>query len=216
MKKTLNWMLFLTVAAALAASPMIAQTPDGETPANEGVCDDLVFATPGLYGLCIAFCEAQDCEPDFGLADPFENCKPSSEKLLRNYDRRKQPGDPDMPCVAAGCPCWTQADLDSLRYPGPDDVTTCRKDYDGFLITNNDDWRITHSESQGYTVVATVEENGAPQRPTCNRYDQRCDPGGTNCVTTVSFFFLDDLDVFAVCEAQVAESGQDRGYACFP
>ena len=34
-----------------------AQTPDGETPANEGACDVLLGATPGLYGLCVAFCE---------------------------------------------------------------------------------------------------------------------------------------------------------------
>ena len=40
-----------------------AQTPDGLPPANEGVCDSLQMAKPGLYGLCVAYCEALDC-PD--------------------------------------------------------------------------------------------------------------------------------------------------------
>ena len=40
----------------------IAQTPDGDTPVNEGVCDPLMEdgVTKGLYGLCVAFCESQD------------------------------------------------------------------------------------------------------------------------------------------------------------
>jgi hypothetical protein len=33
-----------------------AQTPDGMTPPNEGVCDDLTWATPGLYVVCIGSC----------------------------------------------------------------------------------------------------------------------------------------------------------------
>ena len=41
-----------------------AQTPDGQTPAGESVCDALQAegVTRGLYGLCVAFCEAQDWE----------------------------------------------------------------------------------------------------------------------------------------------------------
>ena len=102
-------------------SPAFAQTPDGQTPANEGVCDGLIGLTPGLYGLCVAFCEAQDCEATFDPAtgdvtfDP--SCKPSSAKLLRNYDKRVQPGDPPMPClnvVESECPCWTQPELDQI------------------------------------------------------------------------------------------------------
>ncbi len=41
-----------------------ASTPDGETPANEGVCDVLKMdgIHQGLYGLCVAYCEAQDLD----------------------------------------------------------------------------------------------------------------------------------------------------------
>jgi hypothetical protein len=47
-----------------------AQTSDGRPPANEGICDDLVGATPSLYGLCVAYCEAQDCAPEVADQDP--------------------------------------------------------------------------------------------------------------------------------------------------
>ena len=51
----------------LVSGPVLAQTPDGETPSMEGVCDSLFDASPGLYGLCVAYCEAQDLNDiDFG------------------------------------------------------------------------------------------------------------------------------------------------------
>lgn len=94
-----------------------AQTPDGETPANEGVCDVLQGSTTGLYGLCIAFCEAQD-HADFFVPITeeelagLENSAPSG-KILANYNRKKQDSDPDMPCIKVEepCPCWSEADL---------------------------------------------------------------------------------------------------------
>ena len=70
----------------LVTGTATGQTPDGDTPANEGVCDELIGATPGLYGLCVAFCEAQDCEPDPSLENAFENCRPGSMKILDRYD----------------------------------------------------------------------------------------------------------------------------------
>jgi len=36
-------------------------TPDGETPAQEEVCDDAGLMG-AAFGLCIAFCEANDCD----------------------------------------------------------------------------------------------------------------------------------------------------------
>jgi hypothetical protein len=98
-----------------------AQTPDGETPANEGVCDELRadYITKGLYGLCVAFCEAQDCEATLdeatGEVTFSPGCLPSNSKLLENYYRRKTPADPPMPCrPASGCPCWTEEELDAV------------------------------------------------------------------------------------------------------
>jgi hypothetical protein len=114
-------MLVTAIAAFTVAAPATAQTPDGETPANEGVCDVLIGSTPGLYGLCVAFCEAQDCEVTYDPStdevtfDP--DCKPSNPKILENYNRRMQPDDPDMPCVnyvVSECPCWTEEELNEV------------------------------------------------------------------------------------------------------
>jgi len=85
----------------------MAATPDGSTPANEGACDVLkTNATPGLYGLCVAYCEAQDL-------DTFDK-EPPSTKILDNYNKKKLTGDPDMPCLKVPCPCWTDAELASI------------------------------------------------------------------------------------------------------
>jgi hypothetical protein len=98
--------LFL-IAGLVVAAPVIAETPDGMTPANEGVCDVLkTNATPGLYGLCVAYCEAQDL-------DTFEK-EPASSNILANYNKKKQVGDPNMPCVKVPCPCWSDAELATI------------------------------------------------------------------------------------------------------
>ena len=104
-----------------------AQTPDGHTPANEGVCDALQGLTPGLYGLCVAFCEAQDfASLESALAtndlEALEDAAPSG-RLLANYNKKMKEGDPPMPCIRViePCPCWTADELaavDGLRTDG--------------------------------------------------------------------------------------------------
>lgn len=99
--------LFIAVAAALgilASGPVLAQTPDGETPATETICDSLLGGTPGLYGLCVAYCEAQDFD------EMLQQAKAGGvpgEKVLARYRSKMMPGDPDMPCIvsASACPC---------------------------------------------------------------------------------------------------------------
>jgi len=98
--------LTMTTIAALYVFPIfvLAQTPDGETPANEGVCDSLHGGTPGLYGLCVAYCEAQDLDAETG--------NPPSANILEIYNKRRKATDPTMPCLQDPCPCWTEDDLD--------------------------------------------------------------------------------------------------------
>ena len=67
----------------------VAKTPDGETPAEESVCDDEAGA---LYGLCVSYCEAMDCgHPDQHADDKACN------KGLDNYRKKSDSDDP--PCV---------------------------------------------------------------------------------------------------------------------
>lgn len=98
-------LVWLLAFAAISGSAN-ATTPDGTTPANEGVCDVLQGGTGGLYGLCVAYCEAQDL-------DTLDK-QPPSLKILENYRKKMQAGDIDMPCVKVSCPCWSDAELASL------------------------------------------------------------------------------------------------------
>ncbi|MBW2253480.1 MAG: hypothetical protein JRI25_02635 [Deltaproteobacteria bacterium] len=81
-----------------------AQTPDGDTPAVEQICDPLKGGTPGLYGLCVAYCEAQDADT-CTEEDEFAGCRPPPRRILENYERKMGEGDPPMPCVGTPCPC---------------------------------------------------------------------------------------------------------------
>ena len=103
----------LTVLIGLTgfSGSVMAVTPDGSTPANEGVCDSLTTASKGLYGLCVAYCEAQDL-------DSVTNKKTPNSKILENYRKKMQAGDPDMPCVQTPCPCWSAEELASITSDG--------------------------------------------------------------------------------------------------
>jgi hypothetical protein len=102
--------LVLSLGMLVPGGSATASTPDGETPANEGVCDPLHGGTPGLYGLCVAYCEAQDL-------DSFDK-EPPRTKILENYDKKKQAGDPDMPCIQVPCPCWSDEEIASITADG--------------------------------------------------------------------------------------------------
>lgn len=131
--KRLRSALFAAAAVLVAgligvATPVSASTPDGQTPANEGVCDELQGATPGLYGLCVAYCEAQDL-------DSVNGGKMPNEKILANYRKKMRDGDPDMPCVQAPCPCWTAGELASMTADGL--VTACTQTTNSIEIIDN-------------------------------------------------------------------------------
>lgn len=124
--RTLRYSLILGVAAALFALPAAAQTSKKMTPARNTTCDDVNYATPGLYGLCVAMCEAQTCDAEYDanndkvVYDP--SCSPSTEQLFNNYrkiyEQRGDPADPAVPpCVKLACPCWTELELDSIAGP---------------------------------------------------------------------------------------------------
>ena len=103
---------------------IVADTPDGDTPAEETVCDPLLEPgiTPGLYGLCVAYCEAHDADD---VSDVEAACNPSDDRILDNYNRKKTDMDPPMPCRQLDCPCWNFEDITLLTIDDPG--TGCRR-----------------------------------------------------------------------------------------
>lgn len=127
MKKLFFSICFLT-ALLMLALPIAAETPDGLTPAEETVCDQLREdgVSKGLYGLCVAFCEAQDVADrttPLTLED-LDSLKIEvpSARILENYNKRKQESDPEMPCVLVqeSCPCFTKQEVQSIDGYDPD------------------------------------------------------------------------------------------------
>ncbi|MCI5162272.1 MAG: hypothetical protein D3917_09690 [Candidatus Electrothrix sp. AX5] len=129
-----NFNITIGLAALLMFSPInqaLSQpTPDGETPAVEDTCDHLQGGTPGLFGLCIAACEARD------LGDPAvmtEREQVHFERLLAKYETKRAPGDPDLPCatvhpVPVGeCPLLTQETLDEIILSIPPDASVTQR-----------------------------------------------------------------------------------------
>jgi len=110
----------------VATTPALAKTPDGLTPAEESVCDPLTDATPGLYGLCVAYCEAHDADLLSLYGDPNELNMPN-RRILANYNKKKKESDPAMPCALEAdvedpepelaCACWTADQLEEMMPP---------------------------------------------------------------------------------------------------
>jgi hypothetical protein len=86
----LKYVVSVAVLAVLAFTPMSqAKTPDGKTPAEETVCDELRGV---LYGLCVAYCEAMDCDHSDHLASD-QAC----ERVLTNFMKHSPEAFP--PCM---------------------------------------------------------------------------------------------------------------------
>lgn len=138
-----NFILMLCGLLLAMGQSVLAQTPDGETPANEGVCDVLQAdgTTKGLYGLCVAFCEAQD-HVDVSQPITAEELLALSEqapsgRILQNYNKKKQETDPPMPCIKVEepCPCFDSTDIDAVAY-GVIGVLNCTIFNDFELVPN--------------------------------------------------------------------------------
>ena len=120
---------------------------DNKTPAQEKVCDVVKGATPGLYGMCVAYCEAQD-------ANEFINLKTSSKKLLRNYDKKRKASDPQMPCVnyATACPVWASDQLGDIGTHGNDTIIL-------EVVDNENGDSYDYEYGADLTVYASVSKN---------------------------------------------------------
>lgn len=168
----------LLIAFLAFTSPVYSQgTPDGETPATESVCDALISMTPGLYGLCVAYCEAQDL-------DAF-NKEPPATQILTNYRKKMRTGDPDMPCVQNPCPCWTEEEIQSID--GSLGSASC-----SISLT----WaHIDQSNATNFQYAAVGQDEASL---TCEYFDDTVDPA-------VERFMSVTPNEAAVCRAQIVD-----------
>lgn len=128
--------LFLGLSLVLlAAMAYPTHSSSGPVPPLMGVCDGLLGGTPALYGLCLAYCEAQGAVPA-DLTAPGSWLMAPSRSILDNYRSRMQPGDPDMPCLQPLCPCWTEDELAEM-FVNALPYIQCATD-DGSVTTSND------------------------------------------------------------------------------
>jgi len=118
----------LTSALIVASTGMgMAQqfgTPDGMPPALENVCD---MTAGKANGLCVAYCEAMDCDS----ASPNANAK-ACENVAANYTRVT---GQTLPCIRT-CPCWDEAELQSVTAANQLTGASCVAAPNGILIQN--------------------------------------------------------------------------------
>jgi len=95
-----KFMMATLVATAIVGVPAAVLgaghgTPDGQTPATERVCDDANLQR-SAFGICIAFCEAGDCDT--------HPARPSCKQLRKDW--KKFTGNDRFPCEVAAPPPW--------------------------------------------------------------------------------------------------------------
>ena len=84
-RKTMKQVVRLFLLSVTLSGVAYAQTFDGTTPAEEVDCDQYSGAS---YGLCVAYCEAQDCD--------VNTTQPSCDSLRKNF--QKKTGSSTFPC----------------------------------------------------------------------------------------------------------------------
>lgn len=118
----------LVLAAGVSLVTAVAfagRTPDGQTPAEETVCDGLSGAA---FGLCNAYCEATDC------GDGVNNANESACASLRK-NWKKHTGLDELPCDCVepfvfvpgeGCECPPEQRDECAALGGSFDPVTCK------------------------------------------------------------------------------------------
>jgi hypothetical protein len=224
MNKKINFILTFIFSLMLATVPpnIFAQTPDGETPHMEEQCDVLLDATKGLYGLCIAYCEAQDAPTDLSSQEKFENLPIPNKKILANYDKKKKETDPNMPCVSyaddSACPAWT---YDQLELVGLYGYPNRRNDWSIYAEGPLGQYESNFYDHEWLSVSGIAYKNISAQvRTTFNEFSGQYEYTGvwhnyikdldTNEVTVNEIYFTDLTEGQAeACTDEIIEHDMD-------
>lgn len=131
--RKLPMVLMLAIGVSLLPAAAFAQgTPDGQTPAEETVCDGLEGAA---FGICNAYCEATDCGDGVNHAN-FRACESLQRNWVKHTGLEELPCDCEDPLVfipGEGCGCaldLTVRILDFRPLGCPDGQGTCTYEVD--------------------------------------------------------------------------------------
>lgn len=191
MRTLLRSIAILGILVSISAMPASAQTPDGQTPAVENVCEQNELGG-ALKGLCTAYCEAMDCD-ESPNAD-FSACESVRSKFVRKS------GGIEPPCLI---PPVLDTDEDGI----PDDVDNC-------AFTPNSDQSDDDQDGVGDAC------DNCPSDPNAEQADPDGDGLGNTCDNCPDTANLDqaDLDndgVGDVCDSCVDEDQDGYGVAGF-
>jgi hypothetical protein len=100
-------------AAAQPTTPEKFGTPDNLPPPMEDDCD---MTSGAAHGLCVAYCEAMDCDSDEPRASDQE-CSKVGNKFFNATQQRP-------PCERT-CPCWADDDLNSVTAANHSGFNSC-------------------------------------------------------------------------------------------
>ena len=184
---------------------------------NEGVCDVLLDGkySEGLHGLCVAYCEAQDCVSEDGEL----LCNhPADNSLLDDYNQKRKDGDPEMPCIKTDCACFNANEL-TVFTPVFGIPNVCKNNLD-FEANNQSCTAINlSSESCGPGSMISERNNGAvvvgnrlsDEYPTPYCFFRDYLPDGSS---TVRFFSICEDQALA-CAHVVEVTCAGAGWSCF-
>ncbi len=113
--RKLGLFISILIIVSIFSMPAVAGPKGGATPAEDAQCD--IFkadgVTKGLYGLCVAYCEAGA----------------QSDSVLTNFNNKRKVEDPTMPCEVQ-CPCWAaNSDIIKIEFGL---ATACSRSFDTF------------------------------------------------------------------------------------
>jgi hypothetical protein len=136
--------VFFGLGVLLLGSPAFAQTPDSFTPAVEEACTK--YEGEGArQGLCIAYCEAQDCD---NTKDSNPSCGTIEERFIAYSVRQGYvKGPKDKPVISCK-------------------VTACSKDDIGFCGGREQDCSVGGMCTQ--ICTATFEGFNSDNKPLCS------------------------------------------------
>ena len=208
MKKLFTTLLSFVAVAIIMSPSALAQTPDGETPASESVCDVLLKGTPGLFGLCVAYCEAQDADITVFSRDILNRA--SHQRLLDNYNKKKREGDPDMPCLRMACPCWNADDIDAIE---SGKGASCFYSQSG---EGNAEYQFSPPEKGPPCSGIAVLKTGGKEGNSCFYRNNVPDPNDPeNCIAGMTSTVLDlTSEEVAACNQAIADGAATNGVQC--